>query len=250
MPASTFTFESKATAALGTFTDGAGNPVPGFDQSLSSTTQATGTSSDTFPGLNQNGITSSGGSVEIVRSISGSIYTLTVKATINNLNIRNAVTADRVFGTLYAEYHADWGFEDTAKQKRPRILPGDWALDNLMVWGHAYGPELQLPAQFSYTAATRQDYLSGNGADQAPVDITSDLSYPRTIDAPGGVIEVSSDTRRIRLAGVGVFYFAGWRWVNGTLALPVQQAIKMLDCSLVNPGDVGTGGVTGGGEPA
>ncbi len=150
---------------------------------------------------------------------------------------------------VITEYREPW-YYDPGRPRHPRILPLPPVYDDLTIYGYPYTRDLKLPAPFAFSERQRADYLSGIGPDIQPTPIASDPDYPGKIAAPNGkVIEVSADTRRIRIEDFGIVYFADWKW------LPLDheccknaQWVELLRFDLGNPGGGGAGGAGGGGS--
>ena len=166
-----------------------------------------------------------------------------------NRNIKGVLTAARIQASVITEYREPW-YHDPGRPLHPRILPLPPVYDDLRIYGHPYTCNLRLPAPFSFTKEQRAGYLGGIGPDIEPTPIASDPDYPSKITTPKGkIIEVSADTRRIRVEDFGIVYFADWKW------LPIDQKccdnfqwVELLRFDLGNPGGGGVGGAGGGGS--
>ena len=179
----------------------------------------------------------------------GPVYRTVATAWITNLDIKGVLTAARIEASVITEYREPW-YKDPGRPRRPRILPLLPVYDDLRIHGYPYTCNLQLPAPFSFSDKQRADYLCGIGPDIEPTPIASDPDYPSKIATPRGkIIEVSADTRRIRIEDFGIVYFADWKW------LPIDQKccdnfqwVELLRFDLGNPGGGGAGGAGGGGS--
>jgi hypothetical protein len=66
-------------------------------------------------------------------------------------------------------------------------------------------------------------------------------------------IEVSADTRRIKIPGFGIVSIADWTWYAGDDSFPANnkaQSVQLIGLGLRNPGVGGVAGVTGNGGPS
>jgi hypothetical protein len=187
--------------------------------------------------------------VHITARREGQVFRLEVSSSVTNLNIKDVLKAERIEAGLVTEYNAAF-YDDPSRYQRPRILPKPPIYAGLSIYGYPYTRELKLPAPFLLGDEERCSYLGGAGQDIEPVEISRDPAYVSKIQTPEGkIIEISADTRRIRVENFGIIYFADWKW------LPIDQKccdnfqwVELLRFDLGNPGGGGVGGAGGGGS--
>lgn len=243
MPMEKYMFSAKATAAHFKFLDS--KPAFGDEFTISLYGDKPDTKSATYPGLSRGGISFGPCTVKIEAKDNGNgEYTTVVTTSIQNFNVKGFVTADLLEGGLVTHYRREW--YDGPKQKTARITPLPAKFENLKVGGVDYSPILQLPEHFHHDDGRRQLYLNDVASNNNPVAIAPDPSYPRRIQGQNCEVEVSADTRRIRIANFGIVYFADWKWQDTGKS---AQHLTLVGLDLRNPGGGGGGTVDGNGSP-
>lgn len=177
------------------------------------------------------------------------VYTAVAKTGLKNLNVKGKLMADEIEAGMMAVYREEW-YGGPASRKHPRILPLPPVIKNLRICGQPYqlGKQLLLPEPFELSDEQRKQYFLGQGPEIEPLAISE--APGKRLSSACGEIEVSADTRRIRIPDFGIVTFAEWKWLppNAHRAAHTVQWMQLVSLELSNPGSGGGGGLSIGGK--
>jgi hypothetical protein len=129
----------------------------------------------------------------------GSVYRTVVDAGVENLNIRNRFTADRIIARMESVYDSN---DYSAGRRKSRVLPVGCKFVNVKIDGKPYMP--RVPRVFGLDRHTIDEFFAGKRDDEREF-------FPAQ---PGEAVHVDD---------FGTIYFANWNWVD-----PVEQDEQRL----------------------
>ncbi len=180
---------------------------------------------------------------------SGGVYTAVAKTGLRNLNVKDKLVADEIEAGMMAVYRKEW-YDGATPSKYPRILPLPPVIRNLRICGQPFqlGKQLLLPEAFELSEEQRKKYFLGEGPEIEPVGVSE--APGKRLPSACGELEVSADTRRIRIPDFGIVTFAEWKWLppSAHRAAHTVQWMQLVSLELGNPGSGGGGGLSLGGK--